>query len=102
MESFNLIGNLNRFRDIAEAMGEEVDGLSTDEAAVKAISAIQRLGKQVGIPRSLKSLGVKPEDFAVMAENAKKDVCQLTNPRKATLEQVIELYRQAYEGEAIE
>lgn len=57
VESFNLIGNLNRFRDIAEAMGEEVDGLSTDEAAVKAISAIQRLGKQVGIPRSLKSLG---------------------------------------------
>ena len=102
VESFNLIGNLNRFRDIAEAMGEEVDGLSTDEAAVKAISAIQRLGKQVGIPRSLKILGVKPEDFAVMAENAKKDVCQLTNPRKATLEQVIELYRQAYEGEAIE
>ena len=101
VESFNLIGNLNRFRDIAEAMGENVAGLSTDEAALKAISAIQRLGKQVGIPKDLKSLGVKPEDFAVMAENAKKDVCQLTNPRKATKEQVIELYRQAYEGEAI-
>lgn len=76
VESFNLIGNLNRFRDIAEAMGENVAGLSTDEAALKAISAIQRLGKQVGIPKDLKSLGVKPEDFAVMAENAKKDVCQ--------------------------
>jgi len=94
-----LIGNLNRFRDIAEAMGENVAGLSTDEAAVKAINAIRRLSKQVGIPRDLKSLGVKSEDFAIMAENAKKDVCQLTNPRKATKEQVIELYRQAYEGE---
>lgn len=51
VESFNLIGNLNRFRDIAEAMGENVAGLSTDEAALKAISAIQRLGKQVGIPK---------------------------------------------------
>lgn len=99
VESFNLIGNLNRFRDIAEAMGENVAGLSTDEAAVKAINAIRRLSRQVGIPRDLKSLGVKPEDFAIMAENAKKDVCQLTNPRKATKEQVIELYRQAYEGE---
>lgn len=99
VESFNLIGNLNRFRDIAEAMGEKVAGLSTDEAAVKAISAIRRLSKQVGIPADLKSLGVKPEDFAIMADNAKKDVCQLTNPRKATKEQVIELYRQAYEGE---
>lgn len=99
VEYFNLIGNLNRFRDIAEAMGENVAGLSTDEAAVKAINAIRRLSRQVGIPRDLKSLGVKSEDFAIMAENAKKDVCQLTNPRKATKEQVIELYRQAYEGE---
>lgn len=99
VESFNLIGNLNRFRDIATAMGENTAGLSTDEAAEKAIMAIRRLSKQVGIPRDLKSLGVKPEDFAIMAENAKKDVCQLTNPRKATKEQVIELYRQAYEGE---
>lgn len=99
VESFNLIGNLNRFRDIAEAMGEKVAGLSTDEAAVKAIAAIRRLSKQVGIPADLKSLGVKTEDFAIMAENAKKDVCQLTNPRKATKEQIIELYRQAYEGE---
>ena len=99
VQSFNLIGNLNRFRNIAEAMGEKISGLSTDEAAVKAIAAIRRLSKQVGIPASLKSLGVKPEDFAIMAENAKKDVCQLTNPRKATKEQIIELYRQAYEGE---
>lgn len=99
IESFNLMSNLNRFKDIAEAMGENIVGLSTDDAAVKAINAIQRLSKQVGIPRDLKSLGVKPEDFAIMAENAKKDVCQLTNPRKATKEQVIELYRKAYEGE---
>ncbi|WP_459176653.1 iron-containing alcohol dehydrogenase [Ewingella americana] len=100
VQSFNLMSNLNRFKDIAEAMGENITGLSTDEAAIKAINAIQRLSKQVGIPRDLKSLGVKPEDFAIMAENAKKDVCQLTNPRKATQEQVIELFRKAYEGES--
>ena len=34
-----------------------------------------------------------------MADNAKKDVCQLTNPRTVTREQVIEIYRQAYVGE---
>lgn len=99
VQSFNLMSNLNRFRDIAEAMGEHVNGISTDEAAVKAILAIQRLSKQVGIPRDLKSLGVRPQDFATMADNAKKDVCQLTNPRKASKEEVIELYRLAYEGE---
>ncbi len=30
-----------------------------------------------------------------MAENAKKDACMLTNPRKATLEQVIDIFKAA-------
>ena len=99
VEEFNLIGNLNRFRDLAEAMGEKVEGLSTGDAAAKAIQAIRTISKQVGIPANLKQLGVKPEDFETMAENAMKDVCCLTNPRKATKEQIIEIYRRAYEGE---
>ena len=99
VEEFNLIGNLNRFRDLAEAMGEKVEGLSTGDAAAKAIQAIRTISRQVGIPSDLKQLGVKPEDFEVMAENAMKDVCCLTNPRKATKAQIIEIYRRAYEGE---
>lgn len=100
VESFNLIGNLSRFRDIARAMGENINGLSTDEAAILAIKAIERLSRQVGIPSDLKGLGVKPEDFEVMAENAQKDVCQATNPRQATKDEVIEIFRRSYEGEA--
>ena len=99
VEEFNLIGNLNRFRDLAQAMGEQIDGLSTGDAAAKAIQAIRTISRQVGIPANLKMLGVKPEDFGVMAENAMKDVCCPTNPRKATKEQIIEIYRRAYEGE---
>ncbi len=96
VEEFNLIGNANRFRDIAKAMGENIDGLSTMEAANKAIAAIRQLSRQVGIPENLRSLGVKEEDFDIMAENAMKDVCQLTNPRKATKKQVIEIFKAAY------
>ena len=47
----------------------------------------------------LRELGVREEDFAIMADNAMKDVCQLTNPRKATKEQVIEIYRKAWQGD---
>lgn len=101
VEAFNLMSNLNRFRDIAQAMGEKVENISTDEAAIKAIKAISRLGRQVGIPKTLKELGVKPEDFEIMAEHAQQDVCHLTNPRKATKQQIVEIFRQAYEGEAL-
>ncbi len=99
VEEFNNISNLNRFRDIAEAMGEKIEGLSTNDAAAKGILAIKRLSREVGIPRNLRGLGVKPEDFDIMAENAMKDACALTNPRKYTKEQVVEIYRRAYEGE---
>lgn len=100
VEEFNIIGNLNRFRDIARAMGEKVDGLSTDDAAVKAIRAIRRLSGQVGIPANLKELGVRREDFDILAENAMKDACAATNPRKATKEQIIDIFEKAYEGAA--
>lgn len=99
VESYNLIGNMNRFRDVAQAMGVQVEGISVTCAAEKAIEAIKKLSRQLEIPTDLKQLGVREEDFGIMADNAKKDVCQLTNPRTATREQVIEIYRQAYVGE---
>lgn len=99
VEQYNLIGNMHRFKNIAEAMGVQTDGLSVSQAAEKSIEAIKKLNASLGIPANLKELGVQEKDFDVMAENAKKDVCQITNPRTATKEQVIEIYRQAYVGE---
>ena len=59
VEEFNLIGNANRFRDIAKAMGENIDGLSTMEAARKAIAAIRQISEQVGIPKNLGAWGLR-------------------------------------------
>lgn len=98
VEEFNLIGNLNRFKDIANAMGENIEGLSTTEAATKAIRSIQNLSRQVEIPATLKDLGVQPKDFEIMADNAMKDACMVTNPRKATKQQIINIYQLAYDG----
>lgn len=95
VSQYNLIACPQRFADIAVAMGENISGLSVTEAAEKAIGAIRRLSASIGIPTGLKSLNVKEEDLKVMAENAKKDACQFTNPRKATLEQVIEIFKAA-------
>jgi alcohol dehydrogenase len=95
VEAFNLIAKVDRFGDIAEAMGENVDGLSPRDAADKALEAIKKLSKDVGIPASLKELGVKEKDLKTMAENAQKDACGLTNPRCPTLDDVIQIYKWA-------
>jgi alcohol dehydrogenase len=95
VEQFNLIGCAARLRDVAIAMGENVDKLSVFDAAQKAIDSIKKLSSSIGIPSGLKELNVKEEDFEIMAKNAKVDACQFTNPRTATLEQVIQIFKNA-------
>lgn len=95
VERFNLIAKVERFRDIAVALGENVDGLSDRDAADIALDAIQKLSTDIGIPAGLTELGVKEEDLKVMAENAMKDACSLTNPRLATLDQIIQIFKDA-------
>jgi alcohol dehydrogenase len=86
---------MDRFADMAVAMGENITGLSTRSAAEKALEAITVLSRDVGIPRGLSELGVKERDIPIMAENAQKDACGLTNPRCPTLEDVIQIYKNA-------
>jgi alcohol dehydrogenase len=95
VERFNMIAKMDRFVDIAVAMGEVVTGMSKRSAAEKALEAIKTLSKDVGIPSGLAELGVKEKDLKTMAENAQKDACGFTNPRCPTLNDVIEIYRSA-------
>jgi alcohol dehydrogenase len=92
---FNMISNPSRFADIAVALGEDISGLSTVDAAEVGIAAIRKLSRDIGIPAGLSALGVKETDLRIMAENAMKDACMLTNPRTATLDCVIGIFKAA-------
>ncbi len=96
VEEYNIMSNPQRFADIAVFMGENIDGLSVMDAADKAIAAMARLAKDVGIPSSLKEMGVKEEDFELMAENALKDGNAGSNPRKGNKKDIINLFKKAY------
>ncbi len=86
---FNLIAAAERLGHVGVALGESVEGLAPVDAAAKGIAAIRKLSRSIGIPGGLKELGVKEADLVTMAENAMRDACRLTNPRTATLEQVV-------------
>ena len=49
--------NPQKFADIAEFMGEKIDGLSVHEAAEKAIDAMFRLSREIGIHNIIKRNG---------------------------------------------
>lgn len=99
VEKYNIIACPERFAELAEIMGENTDGLSTREAADLSIKAMRRLCDDVGIPRSIKAIGAKPEDFELMAENALKDGNAFSNPRKGTKEELVALFQEAYDNE---
>jgi methanol:N,N-dimethyl-4-nitrosoaniline oxidoreductase len=54
---YNMPTNYKRFRDIAKAMGENVDGLSDVSAAERAVEAAIRLSKDLNIPANFASVG---------------------------------------------
>ncbi|HCQ7757055.1 L-threonine dehydrogenase [Citrobacter sp. 50677481] len=84
-----------RLRDCAAAMGVNVEGLNDAEGAAACIDAIRTLAQQVNIPAGLRDLGVKEEDIPLLATNALKDACGLTNPIQATHEQIVAIFHAA-------
>jgi len=84
-----------RLRDVAKAMGVEVEGLNAEQGAEAAINAIVALAKDVGIPAGIQELGAKSEDIPVLADNALKDACGFTNPKQATHEEISAIFEAA-------
>ena len=85
-----------KFRDIARALGVACDGLSLEQAQMAAVDAVDALNREVGIPPALREVGVREEDIAQLAAAALADVCTGGNPRSVTLQDIEQLYRQAY------
>ncbi|WP_253657964.1 MULTISPECIES: L-threonine dehydrogenase [unclassified Vibrio] len=84
-----------RLRDVAKAMGVDVEGMSAEQGAAAAIDAIVELAKDVGIPSGIKELGAKLEDIPTLADNALKDACGFTNPKQATHEEISKIFEEA-------
>ena len=84
-----------RLRDVAKAMGVDVEGMSAEQGAAAAIDAIVELAKDVSIPSGIKELGAKLEDIPTLADNALKDACGFTNPKQATHEEISKIFEEA-------
>lgn len=93
VERFNQRAAKERLDEVGRILGAN----NPELAGIDVIAAITKLAGIVGIPKSLKELGVKEEDFGVLADNALKDVCGLTNPVQASKEEIIEIFRAAYD-----
>ena len=89
---FNAKASPERFVDIAKAMGIDVSSMTQEQAIDAVIEAIETLSRNVGTAQRLADLGVQQDKLAFMAQNALNDACSLTNPRQASLEEIIAIF----------
>lgn len=93
---FNMPAAIEKYGEIAKAMGVYKQGMTPDEAAQAAVDAVLELAVRVGIPQHLAELGIKEEDLPRLAEAAMADVCTPGNPRDVTYDDILALYKKAY------
>ncbi|HEY8889091.1 MAG TPA: iron-containing alcohol dehydrogenase [Clostridium sp.] len=93
VEEENAKGVPAKFRPIAEVIGMDITGKTDAECVKYVISKIVALSEEVGIPKSLKELGVENPDFELLSENAMKDACAGANPVFFNKEKLIELFK---------
>lgn len=92
---YNATSCVDKYADIAKAMGVNIVGLSKIEAAHAAVEAVKALAIKVGIPQKLRDLNVTEESLESLALSAFNDVCTPGNPRTVTLEDILTLYKNA-------
>ncbi|CAM3609442.1 bifunctional acetaldehyde-CoA/alcohol dehydrogenase [Aeromicrobium ponti] len=89
-----------RYTEIARMLG--LPARTTEEGVESLIKAVIKLAKELDIPMSIESNGVKKEEFAsrvdFLAERAFEDQCTTANPKLPLVAELAEIYRKAFKG----
>ncbi|QVK20703.1 L-threonine dehydrogenase [Mycoplasmatota bacterium] len=95
VEEYNAQVSAARLKDVAKTMGVDISNMSDEDGAKAAIDAIKSLSSDIGIPSGLSELGAKEEDLDTLATNALKDATGATNPKQATHQEIVNIYKNA-------
>lgn len=93
---FNTMACVERMIDVAEAMGENVQGLGTLDAAYMAAEAMQKFARTIGLRTNLSKVVHDPSKISSMAKIALENDNTHGSPRIPTLEELEGLYKEAY------
>ena len=90
----------DKLAKLAPIMGEEVSGLSADDAARKAIEAVRKLNgtlNEMGaLPLRLREVGVSEDGLPEIAEATVMDGTSFYNPREVVAEEILAHLKNAY------
>jgi alcohol dehydrogenase len=78
---YNLDACVDRYSQIAQAMGKDVRGMEPLKAAEQAAVAIQEFSKSIGMPQTLREVNVKDSGLEQCANDALTDGSIVYNPK---------------------
>ena len=93
---FNMPSSIVKYGRIAKAMGVDTTGMTDEEAAAAAVDAVKQLSLDLGIPQTLREIGIPEEALPQLAKDAFNDVCTGGNPQPITEEDILELYKKIF------
>ncbi|MDO4670958.1 MAG: lactaldehyde reductase [Aerococcus sp.] len=86
-----------KYRDIAVALGvKEAANMPIEEAREAACQAVADIARDLDMVAPLHEIGMKMEDIPLVAKDAKADVCTAGNPREASVDDIIALYKEMF------
>lgn len=93
---FNMPSSIIKYGRIARAMGVDTEGMTDEESAMAAVNAVKQLSLDLGIPQTLREIGIPEEALEQLAKDAFADVCTGGNPQPITEEDILALYKKVY------
>lgn len=94
--AFNRPVTAERQARLAEALGVRVQDMHLEDAAMAAETEVRAMLTQMQVPTRLRDVGVGPEHFEELAEEALQDMIVAGNPRPVTRESALEVLHAAY------
>ncbi|MGE7664692.1 iron-containing alcohol dehydrogenase [Ureibacillus composti] len=96
---FNLPACAEQYREIAIALGRNVSGLSSLEAANAAIETVIEMNRAMNIPLNIKELGVSLDVLPKLVEDSMRSGNVYVNPRLTKSSDIQMIIERAYEGD---
>ena len=93
---FNLPHVIEKYADVADALGVNLEGMSKGEAACAAIDEIRELNVELNMPTGLGEAGLDREKIPKLAADAMLDHCYKLNPRQCTEQDMLHLLEAAF------
>lgn len=92
---FNYRSAPERYEQIGQTLGLDLRGRGAAQKKSLLLRHIRDLKAQVGMVRTLKSVGVSREEVILYSANAIKDPCMATNPRLPTRRDIEVVYEES-------